>query len=140
MRQGTRVALLSLGTRLAEALKAAEDLAARGLSTTVADARFAKPLDRDLLRELAANHEVLVTIEEGSSGGFGALVLQTLADDGALDRGGLKVRMMVLPDVWLDQDKPERMYAKAGLDAKGIVHKVLETLGRGEEVERGMIA
>ncbi len=140
VRQGTRVALLSLGTRLAEALKAAEDLAARGLSTTVADARFAKPLDRDLLRELAANHEVLVTIEEGSSGGFGALVLQTLADDGALDRGGLKVRMMVLPDVWLDQDKPERMYAKAGLDAKGIVHKVLETLGRGEEVERGMIA
>ncbi len=140
LREGARVALLSLGTRLAEALKAAEDLAAYGLSTTVADARFAKPLDRDLLRKLAANHEVLVTIEEGSSGGFGALVLQTLSDDGALDQGGLKARMMVLPDAFLDHDKPERMYAKAGLDAKGIVRKVLETLGREEEAARGMIA
>ena len=140
LREGTRVALFSLGTRLAEALKAAEDLAAHGLSTTVADARFAKPLDKDLLRQLAASHEVLVTIEEGSSGGFGALVLQTLSDDGALDQGGLKVRMMVLPDAFIDHDKPERMYAKAGLDAKGIVRKVLETLGREEEATRGMIA
>ena len=140
LRQGARVALFSLGTRLAEALKAAEDLAALGLSTTVADARFAKPLDVDLLRGLAAEHEVLVTIEEGSSGGFGALVLQTLSDDGALDQGGLKVRTMVLPDAWLDHDKPERMYAKAGLDAKGIVRKVLDALGREETATRGMIA
>ncbi len=140
LREGARVALFSLGTRLAESLKAAEDLAAYGLSTSVADARFAKPLDKDLLRKLAASHEVLITIEEGSSGGFGALVLQTLSDDGALDAGGLKVRTLVLPDTFIDQDKPERMYAKAGLDAKGIVAKVLETLGRGEEAARGMIA
>ena len=140
LREGSRVALFSFGTRLAETLKAAEDLAAYGLSTTVADARFAKPLDIDLLRKLAANHEVLITIEEGSSGGFGALVLAALADDGAFDKGGLKVRTLTLPDAFLDQDKPERMYAKAGLDAKGIVAKVLDALGRGEEVTRGMIA
>jgi 1-deoxy-D-xylulose-5-phosphate synthase len=140
LRQGNRIALFSFGTRLAEALKAAEDLAAHGLSTTVADARFAKPLDMDLLRKLAAEHEVLITIEEGSSGGFGALVLAALAEDGALDQGGLKVRAMTLPDAYLDHDKPERMYAKAGLDAKGIVAKVLAALGREEEATRGMIA
>ncbi len=139
MRRGAQIAILSLGTRLAEALKAAEDLGARGLSTTVADARFAKPIDVDLVRELAANHEVLITIEEGSIGGFGAQVMQFLTDDGALDRGGLKLRAMILPDVFLDQDKPERMYARAGLDAQGIVAKALEALGRGEEA-RGMIA
>ena len=139
LRAGSQIALLSLGTRLAEALKAAEDLAARGLSTTVADARFAKPIDADLVRSLAANHEVLITIEEGSVGGFGAHVMQLLTDDGALDRGGLKLRSMILPDSYLDQDKPERMYAQAGLDAKGIVAKVLEALGRGDEA-RGMIA
>ncbi len=139
LRTGSQIALLSLGTRLAEALKAAEDLAARGLSTTVADARFAKPIDVDLVRELAANHEVLITIEEGSVGGFGAQVMQLLTDDGALDRGGLKLRAMILPDSYLDQDKPDRMYAQAGLDAKGIVAKVLEALGRGDEA-RGMIA
>jgi pyruvate/2-oxoglutarate/acetoin dehydrogenase E1 component len=125
--------------RLAEALRAAEDLSARGLSTTVADARFAKPIDVDLVRELAANHEVLITIEEGSIGGFGSQVMQLLTDDGALDRGSLKLRAMILPDVFLDQDKPERMYAQAGLDAQGIVAKALEALGRGEEA-RGMIA
>ena len=125
---------------LFRSLKAAEDLAARGLSTTVADARFAKPLDMELLRKLAAEHEVLITIEEGSSGGFGALALAALADEGALDQGGLKVRAMTLPDVWLDHDKPERMYAKAGLDAKGIVAKVIATLGREEQATRGMIA
>lgn len=119
VRQGNRVAILALGTRLAEALKAAGDLSARGLSTTVADARFAKLLDRDLVARLAADHEVLITIEEGSSGGFGAMVLQFLTDSGALDRGGLKVRTMVLPDAYLDHDKPERLYAKAGLDAGG---------------------
>jgi 1-deoxy-D-xylulose-5-phosphate synthase len=129
VKEGNRVALLSLGTRLAEALKAAEELETRGLSTTVADARFAKPLDEDLILQLAREHQVLVTIEEGSIGGFSAHVLQLLAERGALDQG-LKVRTMVLPDVYLDHDKPERMYAKAGLDAVGIVAKVFEALGR----------
>jgi 1-deoxy-D-xylulose-5-phosphate synthase len=130
VREGHKVALLSFGTRLAECLKAADELAQLGLSTTVADARFAKPLDTDLVLRLAREHEVLVTIEEGSVGGFGSFVLQTLADEGALDRGGLKVRMMVLPDTFIDQDSPNAMYAKAGLDAKGIVAKVFEALGR----------
>jgi 1-deoxy-D-xylulose-5-phosphate synthase len=129
LREGSRVALLSLGTRLAEALKAAEDLEARGLSTTVADARFAKPLDEALALKLAREHEVLITIEEGSIGGFGSHVLQCLADHGALD-GGLKVRSMILPDTFIDHDKPERMYAGAELDAAGIVKKVFEALGR----------
>ena len=128
VREGTTVALLSLGTRLAECLKAAEALAAHGLSTTVADARFAKPLDTDLVLRLAREHEVLITVEEGSIGGFGAQVLQTLAEHGALDRG-LKVRAMVLPDQFIDQDSPVAMYAKAGLDANAIVAKVFETLG-----------
>ncbi|WP_414471822.1 1-deoxy-D-xylulose-5-phosphate synthase [Microvirga sp. M2] len=132
VRQGSRIALLSLGTRLAEALKAAEELEARGLSTSVADARFAKPLDTALILELARRHEVLVTVEEGSMGGFGAFVLQLLAEHGALDRGRLKVRTMVLPDLYQDHDKPERMYAKAGLDAAGIVTKVFEALGTDE--------
>ena len=128
VREGSRVALLSLGTRLAEALKAAEDLEARGLSTTVADARFAKPLDLELILRLARTHEVLITIEEGSVGGFGSWVLQALSDHGALD-GGLKVRAMTLPDAYQDHDKPERMYADAGLDAAGIVRKALSALG-----------
>ncbi len=130
LREGSKIALLSLGTRLAETLKAAEDLAAMGLSATVADARFAKPLDKDLLARLAANHEVLITIEEGSVGGFGAQVFQALSDDGLLDRGGLKLRSMVLPDVFMDHDKPDLLYAKAGLDARGIVAKVLEVLSK----------
>jgi 1-deoxy-D-xylulose-5-phosphate synthase len=129
LRDGNKVAILSLGTRLAEALKAAEDLASYGISTTVADARFAKPLDRDLIRRLATNHEVLITIEEGSVGGFGSFVMHALAEDGLLDRG-LKIRSMVLPDIFMDQDKPDLLYAKAGLDAKSIVAKVLETLGQ----------
>jgi 1-deoxy-D-xylulose-5-phosphate synthase len=130
LREGERIAILSLGTRLAEALKAAEDLEARGLSTTVADARFAKPLDEELILRLARDHEVLVTVEEGSVGGFGSYVLQLLSDRGALDRGPVKVRSMVLPDVYQDHDKPERMYARAGLDAAGIVAKVFEALGQ----------
>jgi 1-deoxy-D-xylulose-5-phosphate synthase len=134
VREGHKIALLSYGTRLAECLKAADELAQLGLSTTVADARFAKPLDTDLVLRLAREHEVLVTIEEGSVGGFGAHVMQTLAEEGALDRGGLKVRMMVLPDTFIDQDSPNAMYAKAGLDAKSIVVKVFEALGR-EKVE-----
>jgi 1-deoxy-D-xylulose-5-phosphate synthase len=131
MREGTRVALLSLGTRLAESLNAAEALEARGLSTTVADARFAKPLDLDLIRRLAREHECLVTIEEGSMGGFGAYVLQALAAEGLLDQG-LKIRTMCLPDRFIDHDKPERMYADAGLDAAGIVAAVFAALGRTE--------
>jgi 1-deoxy-D-xylulose-5-phosphate synthase len=130
VRQGSRIAILSLGTRLAEALKAAEELGARGLSTTVADARFAKPLDRELILRLAAEHELLVTIEEGAVGGFGAHVLSLLAEAGALD-SGLKVRAMTLPDRFLDQDKPERQYSAAALDAKAIVAKVLKAFDVG---------
>jgi len=139
VRQGSKIALLSLGTRLAECTKAAEELAAFGLSTTVADARFAKPLDVDLVLKLAREHEILITVEEGSVGGFGSFVLQTLSEHGVLD-GGLKVRAMVLPDVFLDQDTPKSMYAKAGLDSAGIVAKVFEVLGKtvpAETVKRG---
>jgi 1-deoxy-D-xylulose-5-phosphate synthase len=127
--EGSKVALFSYGTRLAECLNAAKELGAYGLSTTVADARFAKPLDMDLLLRLAREHEVLITIEEGSIGGFGSFVLQALAENGMLDRG-LKVRSMVLPDVFIDQDSPAAMYAAAGLDAKSIVTKVFEALGK----------
>jgi len=129
VREGTSVALLSLGTRLSECLLAAETLAAQGLTATVADARFAKPLDVDLVLRLAREHEVLITVEEGSIGGFGSYVLHTLAQHGALDHG-LKVRSLVLPDTFIDQDSPTAMYAKAGLDAKGIVAKVFEALGK----------
>jgi 1-deoxy-D-xylulose-5-phosphate synthase len=129
LREGTSVALLSLGTRLGECLKAADMLKSHGLTTTVADARFAKPLDTDLVLRLAREHEVLITIEEGSIGGFASAVLQTLTDHGAADKG-LKIRCMVLPDTFIDQDTPAAMYAKAGLDAKGIVLKVFEALGR----------
>ena len=129
LREGSRVAILTLGTRLGEALTAAEELEARGLSTTVADARFAKPLDEELILRLAREHEVLVTAEEGSIGGFGSYVVQLLAERGALDRGGLKVRSLALPDAFLDHDKPERMYAKAGLDAAAIVTKVTGSVG-----------
>ena len=137
VREGTKIALFSFGARLGECLKAADELAAHGLSTTVADARFAKPLDVDLLLRLAREHEVLLTIEEGSIGGFGAFVLQALAEHGVLDRG-IKVRPMVLPDIFIDQDSPNAMYAKAGLDAKGIVAKAFEALGqnlRGDVVK-----
>ena len=134
LREGHKIALLSFGARLGECLKAADELAALGLSTTVADARFAKPLDSDLLLRLARQHEVLITIEEGAIGGFGAHVLQTLAEQGLLDRG-LKIRSMVLPDVFLDQDSPAAMYATAGLDARGIVAKVFEALGKDAAAE-----
>jgi 1-deoxy-D-xylulose-5-phosphate synthase len=128
VREGSRIAILSLGARLTEALKAADELAARGLSTTVADARFAKPLDRELILRLASTHKLLITIEEGAIGGFGSHVLTLLSESGALENG-LKVRTMTLPDKFQDQDKPERMYAAAGLDAKGIVAKALAALG-----------
>jgi 1-deoxy-D-xylulose-5-phosphate synthase len=129
LREGDKVALLCYGARLGECLRAADELAGFGLSTTVADARFAKPLDTDLALRLAREHEVMITIEEGSIGGFGSYVLQTLAETGTLDRG-LKLRTMVLPDIFIDQDSPNAMYAKAGLDAKGIVAKVFEALGK----------
>jgi len=128
VREGTTVAILSLGTRLQESLKAAETLAARGVSTTVADARFAKPLDEDLILRLAREHEVLITVEEGAIGGFGGFVLQMLAEKGALD-GGLKIRTLHLPDVFQDHDKPEVQYAAAGLDADQIAATALVALG-----------
>jgi 1-deoxy-D-xylulose-5-phosphate synthase len=130
IREGTTVALLNFGARLSEANKAADKLAAMGLSTTLADARFAKPLDEDLIRRLAREHEVLLTIEEGAVGGFGAFVLHFLARDGALDRG-LKVRTLTLPDIFQDQDKPEAMYVTAGLDADAIAAAAALALGRG---------
>ena len=128
MREGTTVAILSLGTRLQESLKAAEALAARGVSATVADARFAKPLDEDMILRLAREHEALITVEEGAMGGFGGFVLQMLAEKGALD-AGLKVRTLHLPDVFQDQDKPEVMYAQAGLNADHIAATALAALG-----------
>ena len=134
VREGSKIAILSLGTRLSESLKAAEELASFGLSTTVADARFAKPLDTALLLRLANEHEVLITIEEGAIGGFAAQVYQQLSDHGMLDRG-LKIRSMILPDMFIDQDSPNAMYAKAGLDAKGIVKKVFEALGKDIKVD-----
>ncbi len=129
VREGSAVALLSFGARLSECLEASEQLAGFGLPTTVADARFAKPLDMDLLRQLARNHEVLITVEEGSSGGFGAQVLQALAREGLLDRG-LKVRTLNLPDRFIEQNKPAAMYAEAGLDAAGIVATVFTAFGK----------
>jgi 1-deoxy-D-xylulose-5-phosphate synthase len=134
VREGTSIALLSLGTRLQEALGAAEMLGSMGLSTTVADARFAKPIDEALVRDLAKNHEVLLTLEEGSIGGFGSHVLSFLADEGLLD-GGLKVRSMVLPDCFIDQESPEKMYEFAGLDCNGIVAKALSALGKDVSID-----
>ena len=131
VREGKTVAILSLGTRLAEALRAADQLEAKGLSTTVADLRFAKPLDEALIRRLLVNHEVAVTIEEGAVGGLGAHVL-TLASDEGLTDGGLKIRTMRLPDRFQDQDKPELQYAEAGLDADAIVATVLKALRHNE--------
>ena len=136
VREGNAVAILSFGTRLGESLRAADMLAARGLSATVADARFAKPLDIDLILRLAREHEALITVEEGSIGGFGAFVLQALAEHGGLDRG-VKVRTLVLPDIFQDQDKPEQMYADAGLDADGIVRAALGALGVSNHASAG---
>ncbi|WP_171240246.1 1-deoxy-D-xylulose-5-phosphate synthase [Ruegeria sp. HKCCA5491] len=128
IQKGARVALLSFGTRLAEVQKAAEALSARGITPTIADARFAKPLDRDLILDLAANHEALITIEEGAIGGFGSHVAQLLADEGVFDHG-LKYRSMVLPDIFIDQASPADMYAVAGMNAEQIEAKVLSVLG-----------
>lgn len=139
IREGSTVALLCFGARLGECLKAADLLAARGVSATVADARFAKPLDEDLILRLAREHEALITVEEGAVGGFGAFVLQMLAARGALD-GGLKVRTLTLPDVFQDQDKPELMYAEAGLDAAGIAAAAFGALGGGLSATSGLRA
>ena len=128
VREGTKVAILSLGTRLQESLKAADMLEQSGISVTVADARFAKPLDEDMILRLAKDHEVLVTVEEGAMGGFGAFVLQMLAEKGALDRG-LKIRTMHLPDIFQEHNSPMAMYDEAGLNAKHIVAKAIEALG-----------
>ena len=133
IREGTKVALLAYGGRLAEALKAADILEGQGLSTTVADARFAKPLDHDLVMRLVRNHEVLITVEEGSRGGFGAFVLHFLSDQGVLD-SGLKIRTMTLPDIFQDQDTPNNMYETARLNAAHIVERAREALGVSAEV------
>jgi len=132
LREGTSIAILSYGTRCAEALIAAEKLAGYGLSATVADARFAKPLDKDLINRLAREHEVLITVEEGAVGGFASQVMQHLAMEGAFDKG-LKIRPMILPDRFIDQDGPEKMYEAAGLDASSIVATALGALGREQE-------
>ncbi len=135
IQQGERVAILSFGARLQECLKAAENLSAKGLRPTVADARFAKPLDHDLIRDLAENHEVLITIEEGSIGGFGSHVMNFLAEEALLETG-LKCRSMVLPDTFIDQDSPAAMYESAKLSAADIEAKVLATLGIASVVNR----
>jgi 1-deoxy-D-xylulose-5-phosphate synthase len=131
IREGTKIAILSYGTRLQEALKAADELQARGLSTTVADARFHRPLDTELVRRLAKDHEVLVTVEEAAIGGFGSHVLHYLAHAGLLD-AGLKVRPMVLPDKFQDHDKPQKQYDEAGLNAPHIVETAINALGHVE--------
>jgi 1-deoxy-D-xylulose-5-phosphate synthase len=136
LREGNSIAILSLGPRLADALKAADELAARGLPATVADARFAKPLDAALVEQLARHHEVLITIEEGSIGGFGSAVLHHLAWKGLLDRG-LKVRPMVLPDVFIDHDSQAKQLAEAKLSAKDIVATALGAIGVGEALPGG---
>lgn len=135
VREGKTAAILSLGGRLQESLKAAEELAARGLSTTVADARFAKPLDHDMIRDLANNHEVLVTIEEGAIGGFGSHVLTFMANDGLLEKG-LKVRTLMMPDIFMDQHKPEVQYEMAKLTASDIVETIMTALGRESELSQ----
>ncbi len=134
LREGSTIALVSLGGRLGEALAAADRLAAMGFSTTVADARFAKPIDIGLIDRLANSHEAIVTVEEGAVGGFGSFVLHHLAESGRLDRG-LKIRTMVLPDVFIDQDKPEKMYDVAGLNAPHIVATALAAVGRARDAE-----
>ena len=142
VRDGKKVAILSLGTRLEEAEKAAEQLESMGLSTTVADLRFAKPLDEALIRKLLSTHEVAVTVEEAAVGGFGAHVLTLASDEGLID-AGLKLRTMRLPDRFQDQDKPEKQYDEAGLNAPHIVDTVLKALRRnsvGVNVEEGVRA
>ncbi len=136
LREGTNIAILSLGPRLADALKAADELAARGLRTTVADARFAKPIDTALVEQLARHHEVLITVEEGSIGGFSSAVLHHLASKGLLDRG-LRVRPLVMPDIFIDHDSQAKQLAVAGLSAKDIVATALAAIGLGAALPGG---
>jgi 1-deoxy-D-xylulose-5-phosphate synthase len=135
VKEGSGIAILNFGTRMTQVLLAAERMAAYGLSPTIADARFAKPLDTDMIRRLAKEHEVFITIEEGAAGGFGAHVMHFMAHDGLLDRG-IKVRPMTLPDIFQEHDTPEKMYQQAGLDADGIVSTALKALGRVEDAAR----
>jgi len=139
IKQGTSIAILSYGARLQEALRAADMLEKQGLSTTVADARFAKPLDEALLTQLARHHEVLITVGEGARGGFGAFVLHSLAERGLLDHG-LRIRTLTLPDIFQDHDTPEKMYIQAGLDAHSIAAQAIKALGRGDEQALKLIA
>ena len=139
VREGKSVAILSLGTRLEEACKAADTLDAKGLSTTVADLRFAKPLDEALIRRLLTTHEVCVTVEEAAVGGLGAHVLTFASDEGLID-DGLKLRTLRLPDIFQDQDKPEKQYADAGLDAEHMVETVLKALRRNDVGVEGVRA
>ena len=127
IKEGKKVAILNFGTRLEECKKASEILSKKGIEITIIDARFAKPLDEKLIMEAANNHEVLISIEEGAVGGFGSHVMQFLSDRGVFDRG-LKFRSMILPDLFIDQDTPEKMYEKAGLDSLSIANKIEETL------------
>ena len=127
VKEGKQVAILNFGARLQECKKASEILSKKGIEITIADARFAKPLDKKLIVELATNHEVLISIEEGSIGGFGSHVMHFLSERGVFDKG-LKFRSMILPDMFIDQDSPEKMYEKAGLDSQSIVNKVEQTL------------
>jgi 1-deoxy-D-xylulose-5-phosphate synthase len=135
IREGTKVALLSYGCRMPEVLKAADELAAKGLSTTVADARFCKPIDSELVRRLAREHEVLITIEEGSIGGFATHVMHDLAHAGLLE-SGIKFRPMTLPDLFIDHDAPQKQYEVAGLNARHIVSQALAALGVSEAIAR----
>jgi 1-deoxy-D-xylulose-5-phosphate synthase len=137
MREGTSVALLTLGGRMREALEAADELASLGWSTTVADARFAKPLDENMILRLAKNHEVLITIEEGAVGGFAAHVMQFLANTGVFDKG-LKFRAMTLPDIFIDHEKPEKQYEIAGLKRSDIVATTLLALGETNKTHSGI--
>ena len=127
VKKGKTIAIINFGARLQECLKASKNLDQKGYLTTVADARFAKPLDEKLIIDLCLNHEVVLTVEEGSIGGFGSHVFQLISERGILDKG-LKIRSMILPDVFLDHDTPENMYQKAGLDAHSIEQKAIETL------------
>ena len=131
IREGKQIAILSFGTRLEEALKAADEFSAKGLSCTVADARFAKPLDLKMIRKLALEHEVLITIEEGSIGGFGSHILDYLTNEGLMEQG-LKVRTMKFPDQFIDQDSPAEMYKTAGLMADDIIRTALQALGHND--------
>ena len=135
IQKGARVAILSFGTRLQEVMKASEALVAKGITPTIADARFAKPLDEDLITELATTHEVLITIEEGAVGGFGSHVMQFMAESGLMDTG-VKIRSMVLPDIFINQNSPTKMYDVAGMNAEHIEAKVLDVLGVASLIKR----